>query len=113
MSPSRTLPTKREVIAELEREIAMYRDSHAVGGVMEDADVLHTIRCLDIALQIVKNRKGRAPRPSDAWAAVGKESGKVLRDGKGHYAIYTHCADAKADCPVYGEVKRVRVVVSK
>lgn len=48
-----------------------------------------------------------------AWAAVGKKSGKVLRDFKGHYAIYTHRVDAGADCPSYGEVKRVRLVVAK
>lgn len=46
-----------------------------------------------------------------AWAAVGKKSGKVLRDLKGHYAIYTHASDAKQECPGYGQLRRVRVKV--
>jgi hypothetical protein len=46
-----------------------------------------------------------------AWAAVGRKSGKVLRDFKGHYAIYTHASDAKQDCPNYGKLRRVRVKV--
>lgn len=44
-----------------------------------------------------------------AWAAIGKKSGRVLRDLKGHFAIYTHRKDAEADCPVYGFVKQVRI----
>ena len=46
-----------------------------------------------------------------AWAAVSKTFGKVLRNGRGHYAIYTHHADANADCPSYGVVRRVRIRV--
>ncbi len=46
-----------------------------------------------------------------AWAAVGKKSGKVLRDLKGHYAIFTHASDAKQQCPDYGKLRRVRVKV--
>ena len=48
-----------------------------------------------------------------AWAAVGKESGKVLRNGMGKYAINTHRAGALADCPSYGEVRRVEIRVIK
>ena len=53
----------------------------------------------------------KTPSGSLAWAAVGKKSGKVLRDLKGRYAIYTHASDAKADCPKYGSLRRVRVKV--
>ncbi len=53
----------------------------------------------------------RTPRGVAAWAAVSKTTGKVLRDLAGHYAIYTHISDAKAQCPRYGHVRRVRVRV--
>ena len=46
-----------------------------------------------------------------AWAAVSKSTGKVLRDLKGHYSIWTHAIDAIKDCPSYGVVKRVRLGV--
>lgn len=46
-----------------------------------------------------------------AWAAVGRKSGKVLRDLKGHYAIYTHISDAKSDCPRHGQVRRIWIRV--
>lgn len=46
-----------------------------------------------------------------AWAPVSKRSKKVLRDLRGHYAIYTHRADAEADCPDHGRVQRITVRV--
>ena len=52
-------------------------------------------------------------RTALAWAPIGKKSGRVLRDQKGRYAIYTHKADADADCPSYGVVRRVRVRVCR
>lgn len=48
-----------------------------------------------------------------AWAAVGKKSGYVLRGMSGHYAIYTHKVNAKNDCPTYGEVRCVAIIVQK
>lgn len=48
-----------------------------------------------------------------AWAAVGKKSGYVLRDMRGHYAIYMHKIDAELDCPKYGEVRRVAIIVQR
>ena len=45
-----------------------------------------------------------------AWAAVSKTTGRVLTDLRGHYAIYRYRAMAEADCPSYGEVRRVRIV---
>lgn len=53
--------------------------------------------------------------PQIAWAAVGKKSGKVLRNLDGHLAIYIKREYAKADCPTYGEVRRVslRVIATK
>lgn len=50
-------------------------------------------------------------KPCSAWAAVGKKSGKVLRNQDGHYAIYTHRDDAVIDCPTYGEVRGVSIRV--
>lgn len=44
-----------------------------------------------------------------AWAAVSRKTGRVLKDMKGHYAVYQYRKDAEADCPSYGEVKRVRI----
>ena len=46
-----------------------------------------------------------------AWAAIGKKSGKVLRDWNGHYGIYAIRSYADADCPSYGVVRRVRIRV--
>jgi len=48
---------------------------------------------------------------TQAWAPVGKKTGKVLCDLDGRYAIYTHRKAAQADCPNYGVVRRVRVRV--
>ena len=48
----------------------------------------------------------------EAWAVIGR-TGKVLRDLRGHYGIYTHKTDAVADCPAYGNVKRVSIRVVK
>jgi hypothetical protein len=57
----------------------------------------------------------RSPAPDRssayAWAAVGKETGRVLRNLDGHFAIYTKHFSAERDCPNYGEVRRVRVTV--
>ena len=47
-----------------------------------------------------------------AWAAVAKMDGTILRNGRGHYAIYTHKADAVDDCPMYGQVRRVRITLA-
>lgn len=44
-----------------------------------------------------------------AWAAVSKTTGKVLTDLRGHYAIHRYRKAAEADCPSYGEVRRVRL----
>ena len=61
----------------------------------------------------MKNDSGIKSLSYLAWAPVGKKSGKVLRDLKGQYGIYTHFIDALADCPAYGEVRRVRIRVVK
>jgi hypothetical protein len=45
-----------------------------------------------------------------AWAPCTK-SGQVLRDLRGHFAVYTYRKDADQDCPSYGVVRRVRVRV--
>ena len=47
-----------------------------------------------------------------AWAAVAKKDGRILRDLRGHYGIYTHKADAVDDCPMYGQVRRVRITLA-
>ena len=47
-----------------------------------------------------------------AWAAVAKKDGRILRNGRGHYGIYTHKADAVDDCPMYGQVRRVRITLA-
>lgn len=47
-----------------------------------------------------------------AWAAVAKMDGRILRDGRGHYGIYTHKEDAVNDCPKYGQVRRVRITLA-
>lgn len=44
-----------------------------------------------------------------AWAAVNKDTGVVLRDTFGQYAIYTSKKMALFDCPLYGKIKRVRI----
>ena len=44
-----------------------------------------------------------------AWAVVSRQDGRILRDGRGHYGIYTHKWDAVEDCPKYGQVARVRI----
>lgn len=47
-----------------------------------------------------------------AWAAVAKKDGRILRDLRGHYGIYTHKVDAVDDCPMYGQVRRVRITLA-
>lgn len=42
-----------------------------------------------------------------AWAVVGIKSQRILRDMRGHYAIYTHRQDAVNDMPRYGEIRRI------
>ena len=57
------------------------------------------------------NRKRATP--IYAWAAVGKRSGKVLRNLDGHYSIWMWEGPAELDCPIYGRVARVRITEVK
>lgn len=53
-----TLPTKRQVLRELQSEIASWRRSYRQhDGVVRDRKALHTIRCLEVALLVVKEWK--------------------------------------------------------
>ena len=47
----------------------------------------------------------------EAWAVVGKKSGRILKNLRGHYAIYTHREDAVKDTPTYGCVRRISMRV--
>ena len=51
--------------------------------------------------------------PTYAWAAVGKRSGKILRDLREHYSVWSEKQLAAFDCPSYGRVARVRIVEVK
>ncbi len=43
------------------------------------------------------------------WAIKSKSGGRLLRDLKGHVAIWTHRYGAEEDCPTYGRIIRVAV----
>lgn len=52
------MPTKREVIAEIKVGIESWRSGNAEpDGVVRDTAVLHSIRCLEVALLIVRAAK--------------------------------------------------------
>lgn len=54
----RIVPTKREVLRELNREIESWRSCNKESdGVIRDADVLHSIRCLEVAVLMVRAYK--------------------------------------------------------
>ena len=68
-SPHSILPTKREVIECLESEIAGVRDCYQeypdgveLDGVIRDPEALHTIRCLEVALLLVRSKFPRVRR---------------------------------------------------
>ncbi len=46
-----------------------------------------------------------------AYAAIHRETGKVLHNLDGHYSIYSDRKSAERECPDYGEVRKVRVTV--
>lgn len=52
------LPTKRQVVAELRKEIDAWRTcNQEQDGTIKDGVALHAIRCFEVALQVVKERK--------------------------------------------------------
>ena len=51
------------------------------------------------------NRKRATP--TYGWAALGKRSGKILRDLDGQYSTWTNAEAAANDCPSWGRVARV------
>lgn len=58
MSQRAIVPTKREVLRELKREIESWRTSNQdIDGVIRDTDVLHSIRCIEVAVLMVRAYK--------------------------------------------------------
>ena len=54
----------------------------------------------------------RKPKRIRAWAAVGKNTGRILHDFLiGRYAIYNNRHEAHCDCPDYGIVRQVEIHV--
>ena len=53
----------------------------------------------------------RKPKCIRAWAAVGKRTGKILRDWVGQYGIYNKQHDARLACPDHGIVRQVEIHV--
>jgi hypothetical protein len=54
----RFLPSKREILAELRKQIDAWRATHHENdGVVRDATALHVIRCLEYAFLIVQEHK--------------------------------------------------------
>ncbi len=52
------MPAKREVVQQLRDDIEMYRVSYReADGIIRDRDALHAIRCLEVALLVVRERK--------------------------------------------------------
>ena len=60
--PIARLPTKREVIECLEAEISLQSYREGVGDGITCRDALHTIRCLEVALLLVRSKFPRVRR---------------------------------------------------
>lgn len=55
---TRVMPTKREAIAELKAGIESWRSCNAEhDGIVRNTAVLHSIRCLEVALLVVREAK--------------------------------------------------------
>ena len=60
---SNTIPTKLEVIACLKDDIDACRESYQESdGVIRDPEALHIIRCLEVALLLVRSKFPRVRR---------------------------------------------------